>query len=60
MGRFFKWIAIIILAVSFIGTVFGMDDDTVVFLGEISVLAVILDIGLDMLDEDIRDNPSRQ
>ena len=42
MGKLLTWLAIVVVAVAAIGTMIGVDEDTVVFLGEIIVLAVIL------------------
>lgn len=42
MGKTLKWLAIVVVAVIAIGTMIGVDEDTVVFLGEMIILAVIV------------------
>lgn len=42
MGKTLKWLAIVVVAVIAIGTMIGVDEDTVVFLGEMIILGVIV------------------
>ena len=46
MGKILKWLAIIVVAVIALGTIIGIDEDTVEFLAEMIVCAVLLFIAV--------------